>query len=79
MCLKEKESLAETVVNLQARRVDMTKYRNRAFFSILHRLYLNKGSSITQWPAMGNTVLWILEVSYNEMPLLAQKPIFTLD
>lgn len=79
MCLKEKESLAETSVNLQARRVDTVKYRNGAFVLILGILYLNKEPSITQWPVLETAMLRILELSCNEMPLLAQKPIFTPD
>lgn len=79
MCLKEKESLAETLESLQARKVDTITYRNRAFVLILDILYLNKEPSITQWSAMETAMLRILEVSCNEMPLLAQKPVFTPD
>lgn len=77
MCLSE--SLAEPLVNLQARRVGTIKYRNRVFVLILDILYLDKEPSITQWPAMETAMLWILQVSCNEMSLLAQKPIFTPD
>jgi len=79
MCLKEKESLAETFVNLQARRVDTIKYKNRGFALILGILCLNKKPSITQWPAMETVMLWILEVSCNEKPILTQKPISSPD
>lgn len=79
MCLKEKESLAETLVNLQARRVDTVKYRNGAFVLILDILYLNKEPSITQWPVMETAMLRTLELSCNEMPLLAQKTTVTPD
>lgn len=79
MCPKEKESLAETSVNLQAVRADITKCRNRSFVLILDILYFNADPSITQCNAIETANLLILEVSNNEMSLLAQKPLFTPD
>lgn len=79
MCPKEKESLAETLVNLQAMRADITKCRNRSFVLMLDILYFNTDPSITQCSAIETAKLPILEVSNNETSLLAQKPLFTPD
>lgn len=62
MYLKEKKSLAETWVNLQAKRVFTINYRNRAFALILGILCLSKEPSIPQWPAKETAKLQISQV-----------------